>query len=115
MPNKKNKNFTTRPLPQANETKNFDHYLNGSVTNETINNSLSEIFEDDNGKRVNVKQVTIKPKRTFFTWVGIVVFYLLIIGLIGGGIYYWFVHRNSDATALDIQISAAVNFAGYLS
>lgn len=107
---KKNKNFTSSPIPQ-NSDKSFDRYLNGSVSKATIDESLSEIFEDDNGKRINVKEVMIKPKRGFFTWMGIIAFYLIIIGALGAGAYYWFIQRGDDTNVADIHISAPDNLS----
>ncbi len=106
MPNKKNKNFEIRPVPEASPEKSFDRYLKGGVDSASVNESLSEIYQDDTGKRVNVKQVNIKPKRGFFTWLGIVFFYALILGIIAFGVYYFVIKRNSDTSTLDVAINA---------
>ncbi len=46
MSNKENKNFEIRPVPEAPQGKSFDTYLKGGVDSASINESLSEIYQD---------------------------------------------------------------------
>lgn len=98
--------FVARELPSDNQAKRFDRYLKNGLDEETIDDSLSEIYQDDGGKRINVREVNIRPKKGIFIRLAIILVYVLIgAGLIGGA-YYWFISRNADSTAVDLSISA---------
>jgi len=73
-----------------------------------IDQSLSEIYQDDGGRRINVRRMEIKPKRGFWLRLGIIAAYVFGVCLIIGAAY-WFFGRGSDATALEIKISAPDN------
>lgn len=92
-----------------NRAKEFDQYLNGGFSKKDVDKSLSEIYQDEGGRRINVKEVEIKERRGFFTRAGIIALYVLIAAGIGVGIYYWVVSRGANSTAVDISISAPEN------
>ncbi|MCX6792961.1 MAG: hypothetical protein NTY12_02955 [Candidatus Falkowbacteria bacterium] len=98
--------FVARDLPTDNQSKRFDRYLKKGLDEGTIDESLSEIYQDDGGKRINVKQVDIQPKKGFFVRLGIILIYVLIVAAITAGAYYWFISRNADSTSVDLKISA---------
>jgi uncharacterized repeat protein (TIGR01451 family) len=98
--------FVAREIPADKQAKRFDHYLRGDVDEGSVDESLSEIYQDESGKRINIKQVEIKPRRSFFTRLGIILIYILAALVIAGGVYYWLVNRGADSTAVDFKISA---------
>jgi len=98
--------FVARDLPTDNQVKRFDRYLNNGLDEGTIDSSLSEIYQDDGGRRINVKKVDIKNKKGFFVRLAIILVYVLIIAAIAASAYYWFISRGADSTAVDLQISA---------
>lgn len=98
--------FVARDLPSDSQTKRFDRYLDNGLSEETINDSLSEIYQDDGGHRVNVKKVLIQPKKGFFVRLAIVLVYILLAAALAGAAYYWFISRNADSTVVDLKISA---------
>jgi hypothetical protein len=86
--------------------KNFDQYIRGDVDKKDIDRSLSEIYQDEGGKRVNVREVDIKPKRNLFTRIALVTLYVLIAAGIAAGAYYWVISRDADSSTVDLKISA---------
>lgn len=86
--------------------KNFDQYIRGDMEKKDIDRSLSEIYQDDGGKRINVREVDIKPKRNLFTRIGVVALYILIAAGIAAGAYYWVISRDADSSTVDLKISA---------
>ncbi len=86
--------------------KNFDQYINNEMDKKDIDRSLSEIYQDDGGKRINVKEVDIKPKRSLFTRIGMILLYILITAGVAAGAYYWVISRDSNSSSVDLTISA---------
>ena len=86
--------------------KNFDQYINNEMDKKDIDRSLSEIYQDDGGKRVNVREVDIKPKRSLFMRFATIALYVLIIAGVAAGAYYWVISRDANSTSVDLAISA---------
>lgn len=98
--------FVARELPSENQAKRFDRYLKNGLNENTVDESLSEIYQDDGGKRINVKEVNIRPKKSIFIRLAVILVYVLIAAGLVGGAYYWFISSNADSTAVDLSISA---------
>jgi len=96
-------------MSKNNKQKEFDAYLNGGFSQKEVDKSLAEIYEDEAGKRVNVKELDIKEKKSFWTRAGIIALYIMIALGIGVGIYYWVISRGVDSTAVDMKITAPEN------
>lgn len=52
--------FVERSLPTEEEVEKFDEYAHEEVRAGDIEESLSEIYQDDGGKMVDVKKLDIK-------------------------------------------------------
>lgn len=98
--------FVARELPSENQAKRFDRYLKNGLNENTVDESLSEIYQDDGGKRINVKEVNIRPKKSIFIRLAVILVYVLIVAGLVSGAYYWFISSNADSTAVDLSISA---------
>ncbi len=110
--------FTKRPLPSESEVAEFEEMV-GEVNEsegefidpqqpekeEEIKESLNEIYQDDDGKVVDVKKIEVKKRRGLVYWT---LMFIVFVGLAGGGIYvfynYFFINGGTDATALDFSI-----------
>ncbi len=94
--------FTQTNLPNEEEVEKFeeilddvagvktvanDGYFNqeSEVAEAEIEESLNEIYQDDNGQMVDVKKIKVLKKRGFFFWFFMFIF---IFGGFGGGGYY---------------------------
>ncbi|MBU4216454.1 hypothetical protein L6270_01125 [Candidatus Parcubacteria bacterium] len=70
-----------------------------------IEESLNEIYQDDDGKMVDVKKFKVLKKHGFFFWFFMFVF---LVGGFGGGGYYaynkFIVNQGLNATAVDFTI-----------
>lgn len=75
--------FTCRELPTEEEVENFEEYVREEVREEDIEEGLEEIYQDDDGKLVDVRKLEIKKKRGFLYYF----FLLIFLGIIGGGAY----------------------------
>ncbi len=110
--------FIKRPLPTKKEIERFEEHMK-SETNETeeklnlnddfeeeIEESLNEIYQDDNGQIVDVKKMAKARRRGFFFWLFIFLFVGVILGGIGWLVYnYFYLHAGLDVTALDFSLS----------
>ncbi|PLX20741.1 hypothetical protein C0584_04835 [Candidatus Parcubacteria bacterium] len=96
--------FTKRPLPSDKEVKQFDEYVNEEVKEGEVNDSLSEIYQDDKGAMVDVAKIDIR-KRGFFSWL---LTTLLTVFIIGASLFlayhYLYLPTLTDSTAVEIAI-----------
>lgn len=97
--------FTKRNLPTDEEVEEFEEFVEGEAKEEEIEESLNEIYQDENGNMVDVKKLTILKKHGLFFWLFSVLFFG---GLIAGGAYYFYnfvyLQKGSDAAAVEFSI-----------
>ncbi len=98
--------FVEHELPTEREVDRFDRYLKGKASRASVSASLSEIYQDENGQRVNVKEMDIKKRRSPLVRSLLVMVYVLAFALVAAGTYYWVVNRSTDTSAVDIEIAA---------
>ena len=97
--------FVKRPLASDQEAAAFEKYVANEAKAEEIKDSLTKIYQDDQGNRVDVKKMIIKPKRgllfNFFT-------FLIVLFVFGGAIYgaYNYIYLK----IINSQPSAALEF-----
>lgn len=91
--------------PEA-EAKRFSRYVKGPTKNEMVSDSLSEIYEDDKGARINVQEMNIKRRRNLWLRIGLPVLYgVAIIAVIVAG-WKWFSGHQEKASPVTVSISA---------
>ena len=90
-----------RSLPSDEEVKKFDEFTEEEAREEDIEESLSEIYEDDKGGAVDVKKLDIKKKRGFFFWL----FSFLFMGAVLAGTVYgfYYIYYEKGTSISDIQ------------
>ncbi len=98
--------FVEHELPSEAEVNRFDKYLKGKTGNASVSASLSHIYQDDNGQRVNVREMDIKKRRSPFIRALLISAYVLGAALIAVGAYYWIINRSADTSAVELEISA---------
>jgi len=76
--------FIKRPLASDEEVEAFEEYAENEIKEEEIKDSLTKIYQDDQGNRVDVKKMLIKPKRGWF----FNLFILLVVLFVFGGAVY---------------------------
>jgi hypothetical protein len=76
--------FVKRPLPNDEETAAFDKYMVDEARGEEIKDSLAKIYQDGQGRKIDTKSLTIKPKRgllfNLFT-------FIIVIFVLAGAVY----------------------------
>ncbi len=76
--------FVQRPIASDEEVEAFDEYAENEAKEEEIKESLTKIYQDDDGNRVDVKKMIIKQKRgllfNLFT-------FLVVLFVFAGAIY----------------------------
>ncbi|MFH1823036.1 MAG: hypothetical protein ABH830_05045 [Patescibacteria group bacterium] len=97
--------FIRRPLPTEDEVEKFEDIIEEEARADDIKESLTEIYQDDNGDVVNVKKLDIKRKRGFIFWFFSFITLSVILGSLGYGVYYFLFAGGSDATAFQFSIS----------
>ncbi len=88
--------FTKRPVPGEKEVEEFEEYIEDELKEEEIEESLSEIYQDDNGEMVDVSKLSRKKRRGFFFWF---FSFILTLAFFGGGGYaaYYYLNLHTDA------------------
>ncbi|MDD4901897.1 MAG: hypothetical protein PHE24_02060 [Patescibacteria group bacterium] len=72
-----------------------------------IEDSLSEIYQDDQGQKIDVNRMNIRRKQGIVFWFfNLLVFALVIIVLGLGAFYYIVYNRGTDSTAVDLTVAA---------
>jgi len=101
--------FVKKPLPNEKEVKQLDEYVENEIKEEEVNDSLSEIYQDDKGHMVDVDKMDIR-KRGFFSWLFTTSLFLFIVGGIVFLAYnYLYLPSLTDSTAVEITISGEEN------
>lgn len=101
--------FVKRSLPTDEEVEIFDEYAKEEVRDENIEESLSEIYQDDNGLAVDVKTLNIKKKKGFFFWLFTAVFIWLILAAAAYGAYYIYYEQGSSSDNIQFSINGKKN------
>jgi len=112
--------FTKRPLPTDKEAEKFEEYIHSEASRgeqsdfdsesedynkEEIEESLSEIYQDDDGGIVDVKKLTILKKHGFFFWFFIMFTLFVSLASVGYFVYsYLYLRSGADVTAAVLEI-----------
>ena len=72
-----------------------------------IEDSLSEIYRDDKGQKIDVNRMKIRRKQGIVFWFFNILIFVFIVLVLGAGAYYYiFYNKGTDSTAVDMQIAA---------
>jgi hypothetical protein len=72
-----------------------------------IEDSLSEIYRDEDGQKIDVNRMKIRRQQGIVFWFfNILIFVFVVIMLGAGAFYYIFYNRGTDSTAVDLIIDA---------
>lgn len=109
--------FIKRPLPTDEEMGKFEDYIydkmeeshkkgsqlfNDKEREEEIKSSLSEIYKDSKGNKVNVEKMDIKKRRGVIFWFFITIFlFFMLLGVGLSGYYYVY---NASTNLEDIKV-----------
>ena len=103
--------FVRRPVASEKEVRAFekslaekDSYDEDMVEDEEMEDSLTEIYQDDNGDIVNVQKMVIGKKRGFVWWFLASVIILSILSVTSLYVYNLYLGSGSDSTAMDFRI-----------
>lgn len=98
--------FVERPVPTEKEVASFDRVIRREVRELEIDSDLSEIYRDKRGASVNVKELNIRKRPSFFVRLLRRFLLLLIVAaIIYGGYQYWLAGSGNIGN-LDFKISA---------
>ncbi|MBI4779605.1 hypothetical protein HY797_04100 [Candidatus Falkowbacteria bacterium] len=103
--------FVKRPLASDEEIEAFEEYAENEAKEEEIKDSLAKIYQDDQGNKVDVKKMIIKPKRgllfNLFT-------FLIVLFIFGASIYgaynyiYLKIINNNSSIAIEFEAKKEV-------
>lgn len=99
--------FTKRSLPDEKQLEEFEDYVGEEVKDEEIDESLSEIYQDEKGRIVDVSKMEIKNGHGFIFWF---IFMFFIFSGLAAVVYsaysFFYLKPGSDATAFDFKIES---------
>lgn len=97
--------FVERPVPTKEQVKIFEKAVQKEVRQEEIDDNLSEIYRDENGKLIDVSHVRSKKD---FLFVKIIknLFVIAVLLCLGYGLYTLFSSQFSNTISVDLAISA---------
>lgn len=88
-----------------NEAKRFGRYVKGPSKKELVSDSLSELYQDDNGERVNVGEVSIKRRRSWWMRLGMIALYLGAVAAVIAAGFYWYSHHRRQQSPVSLGIT----------
>jgi|WetSurMetagenome_2_1015567.scaffolds.fasta_scaffold02797_2 hypothetical protein len=72
-----------------------------------IETSLSEIYQDSEGRKIDVNRMKIRRKQGLVFWFFNILIFCLVAIVIGFGAYYYIIYgKGTDATAVNVNIDA---------
>lgn len=95
-------NYSGKEAKEANEV--FDSEING-VSDEEIEESLEEIYQDDKGNRVDVKRMQILKKHGLVFWILSFIFFFGAVAVLSYTGYSYYLKNGTDETAVDFSVS----------
>lgn len=109
--------FTKRKLPTEEQMEEFEEIIEDEIREEVggdydideedeeIEESLNEIYQDDDGKIVDVKKLSIKKGHGFFFW--FFVFILFAGSLIGAGygVSHYYFNSSNNVEEVELVVS----------
>lgn len=110
--------FTKRPLPTEKQVADFNDYaknvvsgegldfdseING-VSDEEIEDSLEEIYQDDKGNRVDVMKMQILKKHGIVFWLFSFFLFIGLIAVLSYKGYSYYLHMGTDEAAVEFSI-----------
>jgi len=101
--------FIKRPVPSQEEVEEFNEAIEDEVREDEIEESLTEIYQNEAGDKVNVKKLDIKKRQGLGFWLLRLVFTMAVLLGIGYGVYYFIFQSGSDATAIEFSIIGEEN------
>jgi hypothetical protein len=79
---------------------------------EEIEDSLSEIYRDGDGNKIDVDRLKIKRKQGFVFWFFNFLVFGLIAVVVSLGLYYYLIYgKSTDSSALSLEIESSENVA----
>ena len=96
--------FVKRPIASDQEVEAFEAYAENEVKEEEIKDSLAEIYQDDNGNKVDVKKMVIKKKRGLFFNLFI---FIIMLFVFGSAIYgaYNYIYLKIFSSKLSVSLA----------
>lgn len=69
-----------------------------------IEKSLSEIYRDSDGKKIDVNRMKINRRQNFVFWFFNALIFCLIVIVVSIGVYYLVYNKNTSSTSLELKI-----------
>ncbi len=99
--------FIKKPIPTDKEIEKFDEYIDNKARKEEIQESLTEIYKDENGEMINVSKLDMRKSRGWFYRITVSLFILAILGLTGYASYYFiFSNQFKENSTLSLELKA---------
>jgi len=98
--------FTRRPIPTDRQVEEFDDIIEEEEHDEEVERSLNEIYQDEDGKMVDVQKIKILKKHGIFFWLFSFILTVGFLGGIGYGLYYY-IFRNNGSSDSAVKFTIA--------
>jgi len=99
--------FVQRPIASDEEVEAFDEYAENEAKEEEIKESLTKIYQDDDGNNVDVQKMIIKAKRGWlFNLFTFVIVLFVFCGAIYGAYNYIYLKIISSKSSVTLEFDA---------
>ncbi|OGF24070.1 hypothetical protein A3H66_00840 [Candidatus Falkowbacteria bacterium RIFCSPLOWO2_02_FULL_45_21] len=99
--------FVKRPLASDEEVAAFDKYVADEAKEKEVKDSLAKIYQDDKGNQVDIKTLTVKRGRGFFSNLFIFAFVMFVLAGAAYAAYnYIYLKINAPKQPVNLSIEA---------
>ncbi|MEI6378515.1 MAG: hypothetical protein WCO55_02560 [Candidatus Falkowbacteria bacterium] len=95
-------------MAKLNDIEKINYQISQEAKTQNIQDGLAEIYQDDEGKLVDVQKLQIKKKKNLWLRLLIWTVYLILTAALFGGAYYYFLASSKSS---DLEISWSGNSA----
>lgn len=97
--------FVERPVPSERQVEIFERAVRKEARQEEIDDNLSEIYRDKEGKLVDVSHLHHEKSSVLFSVIK-KLFVLAVLAVLGYGFYFYFFNKSLDTASVDFSIKA---------
>jgi len=97
--------FVERPVPSERQVEIFERAVRKEARQEEIDDNLSEIYRDKEGKLVDVSHLHHEKSSVLLSIIK-KLFVLAVLAVLGYGFYSYFFNKSLDTASIDFSIKA---------
>ena len=96
--------FVDKQIANDDDIEAFDQYLEDEIKDQEVEDSLEKIYQDDNGKMIDVKKMIVKKKKSWLKHFGCFLLTVVFVTALVYAGYYFFALYGSGLSSVNLII-----------